>query len=170
MNWRWKGRAWTFGDDVPNDEGLMPLRLTRQQEYNPLMLKNHCFEQVNAEFAPNAKPHDFVVAGKNFAYGNPHIQGFLGLKGLGVGIIAESMPRGPLRACVNAGVPVLLVPGIAGFAKDGDALSVDFESGVLRNETSGAQIDAGPMPEVMREIIGAGGGIEHMKQKLTAAH
>jgi 3-isopropylmalate/(R)-2-methylmalate dehydratase small subunit len=169
MNWLWKGRAWVFGDDIPNDEGLMPLALTRKQEYDPAVLAKHCFEQLNTEFAPNAKPNDFVVAGKNFAYGNPHIQGFFGLKGLGVGILCESMPRGPLRACVNAGVPILVIPELAGFAKDGDTLVVDFGAGLLKNETQGTELKSEPLPEVMREIIGAGGGIGYMKKRLGIA-
>ncbi len=169
MNWTWRGRAWAFGDDIPNDEGLMPLRLTRQQEYDPNVLAKHCFEQINAQFAVNAKPGDLVVAGRNFAYGNPHIQGFFGLRGLGMGILAESMPRGALRACVNAGVPILIAPGVTQFAHDGDTLIVDFERGLLRNETQATAMSCAPIPEVMREIIAAGGGIEFMKLRLATA-
>jgi 3-isopropylmalate/(R)-2-methylmalate dehydratase small subunit len=167
MNWEWKGRAWAFGDDVPNDEGIMPLRMVRQQEYDPGVLAKCCFEQVNAQFAPNVKPEDFVVAGRNFGYGNPHIQGFLGLKGVGVGVLAESMSRGPLRACVNAGVPVLVVPGIARFALEGDELVVDFLTGVIANTTRGGELRAEPLAEVMREIVECGGGIGYMKKRLA---
>jgi 3-isopropylmalate/(R)-2-methylmalate dehydratase small subunit len=167
MNWAWKGRAWAFGDDIPNDEGIMPLRMVRQQEYDPVALAKCCFEQVNASFAPNAKPEDFVVAGRNFGYGNPHIQGFLGLKGVGVGVLAESMSRGPLRACVNAGVPVLVVPGISTFALEGDELVVDFLTGVIANRTRGGELRAEPLAEVMREIVECGGGIGYMKKRLA---
>lgn len=166
MNWTWKGRAWLFGDDIPNDEGIMPLRLVRQQEYDAAELAKYCFEQVNAEFAPKAKARDFVVAGRNFGYGNPHIQGFLGLKGCGVGLLVESISRGPLRACVNAGVPVLRVPALRGFAATGDTLEVDFEKGRLTNRTRNRVLEAPPLPPVMREIIADGGGIANMKKRL----
>lgn len=169
MNWTWRGRAWVFGDDIPNDEGIMPLRLVRQQEYNAAELAKYCFEQVNVQFAPNAKAQDFVVGGRNFGYGNPHIQGFLGLKGLGVGVLAESMSRGPLRACVNAGVPVLVIPGVVKFAADGDLLEVDFLTGSLMNKTSGAEMRGQPLPEVMRDIVECGGGIGYMKKRLAVA-
>lgn len=167
MNWLWIGRAWRFDDDVSNDEGLMPLRMCRQQEYDPQVLAKACFEQINPEFARSARPCDIVLAGRNFAYGNPHIQGFLGLKGIGAGIVAESMARGPLRACINAGVPVLLQPGVAQLAKDGDVLSVDFESGCVINTRTNVSVQCEPLPPVMREIVAAGGGIEHMKQRLA---
>jgi 3-isopropylmalate/(R)-2-methylmalate dehydratase small subunit len=169
MNWTWKGRAWLFGDDVPNDEGIMPLRLVRQQEYDTAELRKYCFEQVNGEFASNARAQDLVVAGRNFGYGNPHIQGFLGLKGAGAGVLAESMSRGPLRACVNAGVPVLTIPGVAKFARDGDTLVVEWLSGRIANVTTGAELRGEPLPDVMREIVECGGGIGYMKKRLAIA-
>ena len=166
MNWRWKGTAWVFGDDVPNDEGLMPLAMTRRQEYDPAVLAAHCFEQLDPAFARQVKPHDLVVAGKRFGHGNPHIQGFLGLKGAGVGLLVESMGRGPLRACVNAGVPVLQAPGLRGLCRAGDELEVDFEVGVIRNLRTDTTLQAEPMHAVMREIVAAGGGLAHMMQRL----
>jgi 3-isopropylmalate/(R)-2-methylmalate dehydratase small subunit len=167
MNWTWKGKAWVFGDDVPNDEGIMPLRLVRQQEYDPAELAKHCFEQVDPGFAGRAKPRDLVIGGNNFGYGNPHIQGFLGLKGLGVGVLCESMSRGPMRACVNAGVPVLAMRGISKLARDGDSLAVDWLTGLVTNETTGATQQGEPLAQVMREIVECGGGIGYMKQRLA---
>lgn len=168
MNWRWKGRAWVFGDDVPNDNGLMPIAFVRKQEYDPAVLATHAFADLDAALAARIEPGDIIVGGKNFGRGNPHVQGFLGLKGLGVAVLAQTMSRGPLRACVNAGVPLLSpAPGLAGFAVTGDMLAVDFESGTVANETRGALLRLPPLPALMREIISAGGGIGFMKQRLA---
>jgi 3-isopropylmalate/(R)-2-methylmalate dehydratase small subunit len=166
VNWCWQGKAWVFGDDISNDDGIMPLAMTRQQEYDPAVLAKHCFEQIDPEFAREAKPCDIVVAGRNFGHGNPHIQGFLGLKGLGVGLIIGTMGRGPLRACINAGVPLMQAEGLAGFCITGDLLQVDFATGLISNQTTGAVLQAEPMPAAMREIVSAGGGIGHMAQRL----
>jgi 3-isopropylmalate/(R)-2-methylmalate dehydratase small subunit len=168
MSLLWQGKAWVFGDDIPNDEGIMPLRLVRQQEYEPAALAPHCFEQIDAAFAGAARAGDVVFGGRNFGYGNPHIQGFLGLKGLGVGLVVESMSRGPLRACVNAGVPVLIAGGAAQFACAGDPVEVDFVTGLCRNHRSGALLQAPALAPVMREIVEAGGGIAHMKRVIAA--
>ena len=165
--WIMQGRAWTYGDDVPNDEGIMPLKMTRTQQYDPVVLARHCFEQIDPDFAGNAKPGDIVVGGRNFGFGNPHIQGFLGLKGAGVGLVVESMARGPLRACVNAGVPVLsAAAGVTAMVNRGDEIAVDFAAGRVRNLTTGEELDVPPLPEVMREIIAAGGGIGYMRRRL----
>jgi len=167
MNWRWRGRAWIFGDDVPNDNGFMPIRFVRSQTYDPAVLAKSAFEDLDPTLAARIRPGDILVGGRNFGRGNPHVQGFLGLKGLGVAVLAESMSRGPLRACVNAGVPVLApAPSLRGFAADGDILLVDFESGDVRNETRGSSLTVEPLPPLMREIIAAGGGISFMKIRL----
>lgn len=57
MNWNWQGQAWVFCHDIPNDEGLIPIAVSRQQEYDPQALKGHCMEQINSMFATNARPH-----------------------------------------------------------------------------------------------------------------
>jgi 3-isopropylmalate/(R)-2-methylmalate dehydratase small subunit len=168
MSLVWHGKAWIFGDDVPNDEGIMPLLLVRQQEYNPAVLAKHCFEQIDNLFASRAAAGDVVFAGRNFGYGNPHIQGFLGLKGLGIGLVVESMSRGPLRACVNAGVPVLIIPGAKDFARVGDEVTVNFSTGGCTNESTKKSLQGAPLPPVMQEIVESGGGIEHMKKRLLS--
>jgi 3-isopropylmalate/(R)-2-methylmalate dehydratase small subunit len=168
MNWNWRGRAWVFGDDVPNDNGFMPIGFVRSQQYDPAILAKHCFADLDPTLAPRIAAGDILVGGKNFGRGNPHVQGFLGLKGLGVAVLAQSMSRGPLRACVNAGVPVLApAPDLPGFAETGDILAVDFANGTVVNETRGSRLDLPPLPPLMREIIGAGGGIGFMKQRLA---
>ncbi len=167
MNWRWRGRAWVFGDDVPNDNGFMPISFVRSQTYDPAVLAKHAFADLDATLAAKIAPGDILVAGRNFGRGNPHVQGFLGLKGLGVGVLAQSMSRGPLRACVNAGVPVIApATGLRGFASSGDLLAVDFLSGSVANETRGTTLVLEPLPPLMREIIEAGGGIGYMKRRL----
>ncbi len=167
MALRMKGRAWVFGDNVPNDDGIMPLSMTREQIYDPSILSQHCFEQLEPRFVKEVREGDIVVGGKNFGFGNAHIQGFLGLKGCGVGIVAESMARAPTRTCVNAGVPLLCpVEDIAKSIQNGDEVSVDFETGIIRNLTQNVEIRGQSLPPVMSEIIAAGGGMEHMRQQI----
>ena len=169
MNWQWRGKAWVFGHDVPNDNGLMPIRFVRSQEYDPAVLAKHCFEDLDPAIAAQVAPGDLVVGGRWFGRGNPHVQGFLGLQGLGVAVIAESMQRGAYRACVNSGLPVLApVAGVSAFVSTGDTLSVDFETGLLVNEAQGTRLQAEALPMLMREIIGAGGGMGYMHRRLAA--
>jgi 3-isopropylmalate/(R)-2-methylmalate dehydratase small subunit len=167
MNWCWRGRAWVFPDDVPNDNGFMPISFVRSQQYDPSILAKSAFADLDPTLAARIAPGDILVGGRNFGRGNPHVQGFLGLKGLGVAVLAESMARGPLRACVNAGVPVLApAPGLRGFAASGDMLAVDFERGRVVNETQGTRLDLPALPPLMRDIVAAGGGLAFARQRL----
>ncbi|MEO5695065.1 MAG: hypothetical protein ABIQ72_18160 [Usitatibacter sp.] len=166
MQWNWRGKAWVFGDDVPNDNGFMPISFVRSQVYDAAVLARSAFADLDPTLAPKIAPGDILVGGKNFGRGNPHVQGFLGLKGLGVGVLAESMSRGPLRACVNAGVPVLVAPTLREFAQNGDLLAVNFETGLVANETRGTSLQLPPLHDLMRAIIGAGGGLEFSKRRL----
>lgn len=163
-----QGRCWKFGDNVVNDGGIMPLEYLKRQIYDPAELSAHCFETMRPEVGAKAKPGDLVVAGKRFGYGNAHIQGFLGLKGLGVGLLVESIPRGALRCAINAGVPVLPnCVGITARVNDGDELEVDFTSGVVTNCSQNWIMRFIPLPEELLAIVDAGGGIAYLQKKLS---
>ena len=89
------------------------------------------WRQATPEFAKKAQPGDIIVAGRRFAQGNPHIQGFIGIRALGLGLVAESIPRGSVRNAINAAVPFLT--GCAGVGGDLLArLNAMFHPGIQR--------------------------------------
>ncbi len=161
------GRCWIFGDEIPIDGGIMDLKYLVDQIHDPLELAKHVLERLNPEFPLKAKPNDLVV-GRRFGFGNPHIQGFLGLKGLGVGVLAESMPRGAVRCAVNAGLYFLpRCPGIRQIVREADEVEVDFCRGEIRNRNTGATLQVNPLPEIILEIVRAGGGKGYLRQLLA---
>jgi 3-isopropylmalate/(R)-2-methylmalate dehydratase small subunit len=163
-----EGRAWLFGDNIAIDGELLPHIYVRQRLTDPEELAKHVFERINPRFASSVQPGDLVVAGSRFGHGNPHAQGFRGLAGAGVGVLAEWMPRGAYRCCVVAGVPFLpYCPGITGAVEDGDELQVDFQTGEVRNLTKGTQLQYEPPSELVLEIIQAGGTMPHLQQQLA---
>jgi 3-isopropylmalate/(R)-2-methylmalate dehydratase small subunit len=171
MNWTMTGRCWKFGDDVPNDGGLMDKTfLTQKLDYDPKNLAPHVFKRLRPEFAANAKPGDIVVAGRKFANGAPHIQGVLGLRALGVGVVVEHLQRSSFRLMISAGVPLLpSAPAIRELVDDGDEVRVDFHTGKVENLTRGVTAQFEPLPEFLLEVIAAGGSRGHLKQRLIAA-
>lgn len=164
------GKAWKVGDDVPNDGGLLPLCFVSDQIFEPKILAQHCFEDLRPDLASQIRPGDFLVTGHNFAYGHPHVFGFLGLKALGIGgVLAESIGHGPYRLLVDVGIPFLSpCTGISERVQEGDCLEVDFGTGYIKNVTSGDILQCSPLPKLLQEIIMAGGGEKYTEQRLKS--
>ena len=156
--WVLRGRCWKFADNVAVDGDLMPLEFALTRETRPEILRNHVMAGIDPEFPNKAAPGDIIVAGKRFAQGNPHIQGLLGIAGLKLGLVVESIPRGSFRNAINAGVAVLAqCEGVTGEVDDGDDLEVDFESGLFRNLTRGRERHYDPLAPSLLRTIAAGG-------------
>lgn len=167
FKWTYEGTAWVFGDDIGVDGDLMPLQYALTRETDPDVLRRHLFAGRDPEFAAKCRPGDIIVAGKRFAQGNPHIQGLLGIRAAGLGLLAESIPSGSLRNAVNAGVPFLTgCHGITLRVTSGDRLRVDFQSGEVTNASSGWVVTYPPLQQQLCAIIEGGGWREHFRQRL----
>ncbi len=165
---RRRGHVWVFGHDVPNDGGVMTIEMTRQIVYDPNILSKHAMAAIDANFPNRAKPGDFVVAGKNFGSGPLHVQGPLGLKGLGVSVLAESTARSFFRLAIAVGLPILpFAKGILEFVSVGDEVDVDFSSGSITNLTSGRKMMFDPLPTELSQIVTLGGEQKWLETQLT---
>jgi 3-isopropylmalate/(R)-2-methylmalate dehydratase small subunit len=170
MNWIYRGRCWKFGDNLGIDGDIMPLRFALERETDPMVLKDHLMSEIDPGFAKKVTPGDIIVGGKRFGQGNPHIQGFLGIRGHGLGLVAESIPRGSYRNAINAGLAFLSgCTGVTGLCETGDELEVDFETGRFTNVTRGTETRYAPLPAELRAIVAVGGWKENFRRRLAAA-
>lgn len=170
MNWLFHGKCWRFGDDLGIDGAIMPLRFALARETDPMVLREHLMSEIDPDFAKKVKPGDLIVAGRRFGQGNPHIQGFLGIRGHGLGLLAESIPRGSFRNAINAGLPFLApCPNVTQLCETGDELTVDFSTGEMRNVTRSTTHRFKPIEPELRAIVAKGGWKDHVKQRLAAA-
>jgi 3-isopropylmalate/(R)-2-methylmalate dehydratase small subunit len=168
VNWIYRGRCWKFGDNLGIDGAIMPLRFALSRETDPTVLRDFLMSEIDPDFAKKVNPGDIIVAGRRFGQGNPHIQGFLGIRGHGLGLIAESIPRGSFRNAINAGVPFLApCEGVAGTCETGDQLKVDFSTGLMRNLTRSTEYQFAPIEPELRDIIAIGGWKEHVKRRIA---
>lgn len=158
MQWIYRGRCWKFGDNVGIDGDMMPLEFALKRELDPEVLKPHFMCGLDPAFPQKVKPGDLIVAGRRFGQGNPHIQGFIGLRGHGLGLVAESIPRGSFRNAINAGVPFLTqCAGVTNEVESGDELEVDFRTGRFVNHTRAKTLQFEPLDAQLLDIIGLGG-------------
>ncbi len=166
-----QGRCWKFGDNLSLDDDILEFGkvfVEGVRVSDPEYLKKHVFTNLIPDFSDRAKPGDIVVAGKRFGQGNPHIYGLLGLAGLGVGLIAESVPHFTYRMIVAAGLPTLpFFNDIGAHVEDGDELRVDFRTGEVENLSRGVRCESDPLPDALRDIIELGGFLPTLKKRLT---
>jgi 3-isopropylmalate/(R)-2-methylmalate dehydratase small subunit len=168
MNWTFRGKCWRFGDNLGIDGAIMPLRFALSRETDPMILRDFLMSEIDPDFSKKVRPGDIIVGGRRFGQGNPHIQGFLGIKGHGLGLVAESIPRGSFRNVINAGVPFLApCPDVTSTCETGDDLEVNFATGSFRNLTRGHNHQYAPIEPELRAIVGLGGWEAHVKNRLA---
>jgi 3-isopropylmalate/(R)-2-methylmalate dehydratase small subunit len=165
---RFSGRGIVLGDNVAVDGDLMPLRFVLARETRLDVLREFAGTGLDPQFPTKVQRGDVIVGGRRFAQGNPQIQGLLGLRALGVGLIVESIQRGSLRNAVNAGLPVLpKCPGVRSLVTQGDLLDVDFATGVFFNRTTGIRRQFDHLPAFLLDIIRIGGWEAAFRRRLA---
>ncbi len=156
-----KGKVFKFGDDIDTDV-IVPA--TYLSTFDEKQLAKHCMEYTNPEFYAEVKPGDIVVAGKNFGCGSSREHAPIAIKGCGVSIvIAKSFARIFYRNALNIGLYILECPDAVDGINQGDEVSVDVDTGVITNLTSGATYKAQPFPKFIQNIIECGGLIYAIK-------
>ncbi|WP_322182761.1 3-isopropylmalate dehydratase small subunit [Neglectibacter caecimuris] len=158
-----KGTVHKYGDDV-NTDVIIPARYLNTASHSELAA--HCMEDIDKDFVKNVKPGDIVVALKNFGCGSSREHAPIALKASGVScVIASTFARIFYRNSINIGLPILECPEAAEAISAGDAVSVDFDSGLITDETTGATYQAQPFPPFIKNIIASGGLLESITKK-----
>ena len=158
-----KGKVFKFGDDIDTDV-IVPA--TYLSTFDPKELAKHCMEYTNPEFFKEVKEGDIVVAGKNFGCGSSREHAPIAIKGCGVSIvIAKSFARIFYRNALNIGLYILECPEAVDGINANDEVSVDVDTGVITNLTSGKTYQAHPFPKFIQNIIECGGLINAIKAK-----
>lgn len=149
------GKVYKYGDNVDTDV-IIPARYLNS--YDPKDLAAHCMEDIDPNFSKTVQPGDIIVGGKNFGCGSSREHAPLAIKSCGVScVIASSFARIFYRNSINIGLPILECDEAAKDIKEGDTVSVNFDTGVITNETTGKTYQAEPFPEFIQNIIKKGG-------------
>ena len=149
------GTIFKFHNDLDTDQIIASqyLLLPNLDE-----MKGHTFESLDPDFSKKVKPGDFVVGGENFGCGSSREQAPGVLKALGVkAVIAKSFARIFFRNAINIGLAILECDQAANEINQGDEVQVDFDSGVIKDLTTGKVYQAQPFPPFIQNIIKNGG-------------
>ncbi len=150
-----KGKVHKFGDNVDTDV-IIPARYLNTASHKELAA--HCMEDIDKDFVNKVQCGDIMVAEKNFGCGSSREHAPIAIKASGIScVIASTFARIFYRNAINIGLPILECDEAAKDIKDGDEVSVNFDTGVITNETTGKTYQAEPFPEFIQNIIKKGG-------------
>jgi len=150
-----KGSVFKYPDNVDTDV-IIPARHLNTQDAKELA--SHCMEDIDKDFVKKVKDGDIMVGGWNFGCGSSREHAPLCIKTAGISVvIAKSFARIFYRNSINIGLPIMECPEAVDAINAGDTVSVDFDTGVITDETNGKVFHAEPFPPFIQEIISAGG-------------
>ncbi len=155
------GYVHKYGDNVDTDV-IIPARHLNTADHKELA--SHCMEDIDKDFVNKVKDGDVMVAGNNFGCGSSREHAPIAIKESGIScVIARSFARIFYRNSINIGLAILECPEAADEIEAGDKVSVDFDTGLIKDETTGKEYKAIPFPEFINNIIRSGGLLASIK-------
>ena len=158
-----QGKVFKYGDNVDTDV-IIPARYLNAP--SPAELAKHCMEDIDADFVSNVKAGDIMVGGANFGCGSSREHAPISIRAAGIScVIAASFARIFYRNAINIGFPILECPEAAEKINAGDEVTVDFDTGVITDLTTGETFEATAFPAFINGIIENGGLLPYLKAK-----
>ena len=150
-----RGSVFKYGDNIDTDV-IIPARYLNTQ--NARELADHCMEDIDKTFSPRLPAGASMAGCENFARGSSREHAPLAIKTAGIAcVIAASFARIFYRNAINIGLPILECPAASRAIREGDTVSVNFDTGVITDETTGETFQAEPFPPFIQKIIRSGG-------------
>lgn len=157
-----RGRVFKYPDNVDTDV-IIPARYLNTPDAKELA--GHCMEDIDRNFVSQVCDGDVMVGGWNFGCGSSREHAPLAIKTCGIGVvIAKSFARIFYRNAINIGLPILESEEAAEKIQPGDIVYVDFQTGLITDETLGCSWQAEPFPEFIQNIIDKGGLMASLKE------
>ncbi|MFQ5604751.1 MAG: 3-isopropylmalate dehydratase small subunit [bacterium] len=164
MNRKIKGRVHKYGDNIDTDVIIPARHCVSIKEED---LAAHCLEDLDKDFVNKVNKGDVLMAGNNFGCGSSRENAPIAIKGAGVGcVVARYFARIFYRNSINIGLPIFECPEAVDNSDAGDILEIDFQTGVINNQTKNMTFQADPFPETMQEIINAGGMVNYVRNRI----
>ena len=150
-----KGTVHKYGDNVDTDV-IIPARHLNTADHKELA--SHCMEDIDSDFVNKVRQGDIMVGGENFGCGSSREHAPIAIKASGIDcVIAKTFARIFYRNSINIGLPILECPEAGERIQSGDVVSIDFDTGIITNETRNETYQALPFPDFIKEIMASGG-------------
>ena len=157
------GSVFKYPDNVDTDV-IIPARYLNTP--NAKELAAHCMEDIDKDFVNKVHEGDLMVGGWNFGCGSSREHAPLAIKTAGISVvIAKSFARIFYRNSINIGLPIMECPEAADAIAADDEVSVDFDTGLITDKTTGKTFQAEPFPPFIQKIIADGGLMKSLTKK-----
>lgn len=157
-----QGHVFKYPDNVDTDV-IIPARYLNTSDAQELA--KHCMEDIDSGYIEKMRPGDIMVAGWNFGCGSSREHAPLVIKTCGTGcVIAKSFARIFYRNAINIGMPILECEAAAQEIAAGDEVTIDFDTGIITDVTTGKTYQAEPFPPFIQNIIQKGGLLASLKE------
>lgn len=157
------GNAIKYGDNVDTDV-IIPARYLNTSDH--MELASHCMEDLDKTFVTRVKKGDIIAAGKNFGSGSSREHAPIAIKASGIScVIAETFARIFYRNAINIGLPIMECPEAARGISDGDEVEIDFDTGTIKNLTTGNVYKSTPFPEFIKKIMDSDGLVRYIRSQ-----
>ena len=160
---KFTGKVWVLGDDIDTDI-IIPTEYLALKTIDDM--KQYGFSPLRPELAGQIQKGDIIVAGKNFGCGSSREHAPVAIKAAGISVvIAKSFARIFYRNAINIGLPILECPAASEAINEGDVVAINFDTGVITDETTGQTFQAAPFPPFIQKIIADGGLMKSLTKK-----
>jgi len=157
-----KGTVRKYGDNIDTDV-IIPARYLATQD--PKELAAHCMEDIDTTFVNKVQDGDIMVGGWNFGCGSSREHAPIAIKASGIScVIAKTFARIFYRNAINIGLAIMECEAAGDEIADGDIVSIDYDTGVITDETTGKTYQAEPFPPFIKDMIQKGGLMASIKK------
>jgi len=157
-------RVWVYGDNV-NTDVIFPGKYTYTLR-GEVEIQSKALEDLDPDFAENAREGDIVVAGYNWGNGSSREQAVTCLRYSGVKmIIAASFSGLYFRNCINQGIRPVINENLYQQLQTGDTIEIDEDEGVIIAGETVYPIP--PFSESVEAILAAGGLVPMLQRRFA---
>ena len=136
-----QGKVIKYGDNIDTDV-IIPARYLNTADPNELA--KHCMEDIDTEYVNKVNDGDIMVGGANFGCGSSREHAPIAIKASGIScVIAKDFARIFYRNSINIGLPILECAEASEDIDAGDDVSIDFDTGIITNNTKNNKNNAG---------------------------
>ena len=156
------GVSHKVGEHIDTD-AIIPARFLVTTD--PKKLGENCMEGLEHGWVKRVQIGDILVAERNFGCGSSREHAPVAIKAAGIDcVIAKSFARIFYRNAINIGLPILECPAASEAINEGDVVAINFDTGVITDETTGQTFQAAPFPPFIQKIIKAGGLMKSIQE------